>query len=157
MAVIQFTFTHKQYTKRHKTNSTQYNTKILEECRPCPTFTGFTLEFALQLRKKHGNTAVRVADECHRLLSRTLFIAYSVIMGPQHVTNSRILNTIPVNFKTGKAVTTKKKNHSVFYLDSVRYFSNAQSKSRTQQNHITFYSSRTVEYNATTLANGLSL
>ena len=63
-------------------------------------------------------------------------------MGPQHVTNGRILNTIPINFTTGKVVTTKK-NHSVFYFDSVRYFSNAQSKPITQNNHITFYSSRT--------------
>jgi len=93
----------------HKTNSTQYNTKSLEECGPCPIFAGFTLALALQLREKHGNTSVRVAEECHLLLSRTLFIAYSVIMGPQHVTNSRILNTIPMNFTTGKVVTTEKK------------------------------------------------
>ena len=26
--------------------------KILEECGPCPIFAGFTLAFALQLRKK---------------------------------------------------------------------------------------------------------
>jgi hypothetical protein len=32
----------------------------LEECGPCPIFTGFTLAFALQLRKKHGKTSVRV-------------------------------------------------------------------------------------------------
>jgi hypothetical protein len=28
----------------------------LEECGPCPVFASFTLEFALQLRKKHGKT-----------------------------------------------------------------------------------------------------
>jgi hypothetical protein len=33
----------------------------LEECGPCPIFEGFTLAFALQLRKKHGKTSVRVA------------------------------------------------------------------------------------------------
>jgi len=38
--------------------------KNLEECRPCPIFAGFTLAFALQLRKKHGKTSVRVAEEC---------------------------------------------------------------------------------------------
>jgi len=27
---------------------------------PCSVFAGFTLEFALQLRKKHGKTSVRV-------------------------------------------------------------------------------------------------
>jgi hypothetical protein len=35
-----------------------------EECGPCPVFARYTLAFALQLRKKHGNTSVRVAGEC---------------------------------------------------------------------------------------------
>jgi hypothetical protein len=54
VAVVQYTFTHKQYTERHKTNNVQSNTKILEECGPCPVFAGYTLAFALQLRKKQG-------------------------------------------------------------------------------------------------------
>ena len=54
MAAIQYTFTHTKYTERHKANNIYNNTKILEECGPCPVFAGFTLEFALQLRKKHG-------------------------------------------------------------------------------------------------------
>jgi hypothetical protein len=33
-----------------------------EECGPCPVFAGFTLAFALQLRKKHEKTSVRI---CH--------------------------------------------------------------------------------------------
>jgi len=32
----------------------------LEECGPCPVFASFTLEFALQLKKKHGKTLVRI-------------------------------------------------------------------------------------------------
>jgi hypothetical protein len=35
-----------------------------EECRPCPVFVSYTLAFALQLRKKHRKTSVRVAEEC---------------------------------------------------------------------------------------------
>jgi len=35
-----------------------------EECGPCPVFARYTLAFALQLRKKHGKTSVRVAEEC---------------------------------------------------------------------------------------------
>ena len=35
-----------------------------EECGPCPVFARYTLAFALQLRKKHGKTSVRVAGEC---------------------------------------------------------------------------------------------
>jgi len=43
------------------------NTKIKEECGPCPVFAGFTLTFALQLRKKHGKTSVRVAIHKHKI------------------------------------------------------------------------------------------
>jgi len=32
----------------------------VEECGPCAVFASFTLAFALQLRKKHGKTSVRV-------------------------------------------------------------------------------------------------
>jgi hypothetical protein len=32
------------------------------KCGPCPVFAIYTLAFALQLRKKHGNTSVRVAQ-----------------------------------------------------------------------------------------------
>jgi hypothetical protein len=35
-----------------------------EECGPCPVFASYTLAFALQLRKKHGKTSLRVAEEC---------------------------------------------------------------------------------------------
>jgi hypothetical protein len=35
----------------------------MEECGPCPVFASYTLAFALQLRKKHGKTSVRVAAE----------------------------------------------------------------------------------------------
>jgi len=35
-----------------------------EEYGPCPVFACYTLAFALQLRKKHGKTSVRVAEEC---------------------------------------------------------------------------------------------
>ena len=30
------------------------------ECGPCPDFASFTLTFALQLRKNHGKSSVRV-------------------------------------------------------------------------------------------------
>ena len=33
----------------------------LGECVPCPVLASYTLAFALQLRKKHGKTSVRVA------------------------------------------------------------------------------------------------
>jgi len=37
---------------------------IWEECGLCPVFASYTLAFALQLRKEHGKTSVRVAEEC---------------------------------------------------------------------------------------------
>jgi hypothetical protein len=39
----------------------------LEECWLCPVFANYTLAFALQLRKKHGKTLVRVAEEIQRM------------------------------------------------------------------------------------------
>jgi hypothetical protein len=41
----------------HRT--TQITTNV-QECGPCPVFVSFTLAFALQLRKKHGKTSVRL-------------------------------------------------------------------------------------------------
>jgi hypothetical protein len=38
--------------------------KNFPECGPCPVFAGYTLAFALQLRKKKRKTSVRVAEEC---------------------------------------------------------------------------------------------
>ena len=38
--------------------------KNLEQGGPCPIFAGFTLAFALQLRKKDGKISIRVAEEC---------------------------------------------------------------------------------------------
>jgi hypothetical protein len=38
-------------------------TTNLKECVPCPVFASFTLTFAIQLRKKHGKTSIRVAEE----------------------------------------------------------------------------------------------
>ena len=38
-------------------------TTNLEVCGPCPVFASYIMAFALQLRKKHGKTSVRVAEE----------------------------------------------------------------------------------------------
>jgi len=40
-----------------------------EECRLCPVFASYTLAFALQPRKKHGKTSVRVAKEYQQWLT----------------------------------------------------------------------------------------
>ena len=43
---------------------TQISQTNWEECGPCPVYASYTLTFALQLRKKHGKTSVRLAEEC---------------------------------------------------------------------------------------------
>jgi len=61
LAVAQYTYTEKQYRERHKTNNTYKNTKIRKSAGRAPSLRGFILAFALQLRKKHGKTSIRVA------------------------------------------------------------------------------------------------
>ena len=48
---IHRTTQNKQYIEQHNS---------LGECGPCPVLASYTLAFALQLRKMHGNTSVRV-------------------------------------------------------------------------------------------------
>jgi hypothetical protein len=52
---VHTTTQNKQYIEQHK---------ILEECRSCSVFASYTLEFALKLRKTHGKTSVRAAEDC---------------------------------------------------------------------------------------------
>jgi hypothetical protein len=47
---------------------TTHITNNVEEGRPCPVFASFTLAFALQLKKKHGKTPVRVRKTSVRLI-----------------------------------------------------------------------------------------
>jgi len=49
---IHRTTQNKQYIEQHNN---------LGKCGPCPVLASYTLAFALQLRKKHGKTSVRVA------------------------------------------------------------------------------------------------
>ena len=51
---IHRTTQNKQFIEQHK---------VLDECGPCPVLASYTLAFALQLRKKHGKTSVRVAKQ----------------------------------------------------------------------------------------------
>jgi len=60
VAVVQYTFTHKQYTERHKRKNTQNNTTIWESAGRATSWLVIPWHFALQLRKKHGKPSVRV-------------------------------------------------------------------------------------------------
>jgi hypothetical protein len=45
-------------------NGTYITIKKNVKCGPCPVFASYTLAFALQLRKKHAKTSVRVIEKC---------------------------------------------------------------------------------------------
>jgi hypothetical protein len=64
VAVVQYTFTHKQYTEYTERNIHNNKRKNFGKCGPSPVFASYTLVFALQLRKKHGKTSVRVVAKC---------------------------------------------------------------------------------------------
>jgi hypothetical protein len=50
------------------------------EFGPCPVIAGFTLTFALQLRKKHEKTSVRVVEECQLAWLFQLRDAFKIII-----------------------------------------------------------------------------
>jgi hypothetical protein len=60
--IVHYTFTHKQYTEYRERNIHNNQKKKNGKCGPCPVFASYTLAFALQLRKKHGKTSVRIVD-----------------------------------------------------------------------------------------------
>jgi hypothetical protein len=62
MAAVQDIFTHKQCTKYRE--RTYITIKKFGKCGPFLVFVNYTLAFALQLRKKHGKTSVRVVQKC---------------------------------------------------------------------------------------------
>jgi hypothetical protein len=75
------------------TNNTQNNTNNnrttqiqtnVEECGPCPVFASFTLAFALQLRKKHGKTSVRVRKTSVRLRKTSVNVHYTYYLKQPH-------------------------------------------------------------------------
>jgi aspartate-semialdehyde dehydrogenase len=70
VSVVQYTFTHKQYTEYRERNIHSRNNKKIKrtqqsknfgKCGRCPVFASCALAFALQLRKKHGKPSVRAA------------------------------------------------------------------------------------------------
>jgi hypothetical protein len=80
VAVVQYTFTHKQYIEQRNENNTQNNTKIWEGSGPCPVFASYTLAFALQLSKNTEEPqsgqpkSVRWYDEDTQLYNKNIQI-----------------------------------------------------------------------------------
>jgi hypothetical protein len=57
----------------NSTQNTQNGTYITikrknGKCKPCPVFASYTLAFALQLRKKRGETLARAVVRCPEIL-----------------------------------------------------------------------------------------
>jgi hypothetical protein len=75
----------------------------MEECWPCPVFASFTLAFALQLRKKHGKTSVRVAEEIQRMhivKTPTHYKTHPYTPLPPHTHITKQFKTTTVQIKT---------------------------------------------------------
>jgi hypothetical protein len=77
------------------------------ECGPCPVFASFTLAFALQLRKKHGKTSVRVRKISVRLRKTSVTVQYTyyqkhpqITKPPQtHTLQNPLIHTLQNNIK----------------------------------------------------------
>jgi hypothetical protein len=64
VAAVQYTVTHKQYREFTERNIHNNKNKKIGKCGPCPVFPSYTVQFTLQLRKKHGKTSVWVVEKC---------------------------------------------------------------------------------------------
>jgi len=74
------------YTQTIRVHRTTQITTNVEECKPCPVFASFTLAFALQLKKKHGKTSVRVRKTSVRLRKTSVRVQYTYYQNwPSHV------------------------------------------------------------------------
>jgi len=107
------------------TNNTQNNTNNnrttqitnnVEECGPCPVFASFSLAFALQLRKKHGKTSVRVRKTSVRLTKTSVSVQYTYYQNTH--TNTHITKPTPTHTHTQitkkcKITTVKIKTNTV--------------------------------------------
>ena len=88
--------------------TTQIQTNV-EECRPCPVFASFTLAFALQLRKKHGKTSVRVRKTSVRLRKTSVKVQYTYYQKHPHITKPSQIHTLqnPLIHPHARTHTTK--------------------------------------------------
>jgi hypothetical protein len=78
-------------TEQHKKQTN------VEECGPCPVFASFTPAFALQLRKSHGKTSVRVKKTCQVKKTHSQSTVYLL---PKTPTYYKILTNPPTHTHT---------------------------------------------------------
>jgi hypothetical protein len=75
------------HTYTHTIHRTTQITTNVKECGPCPVFASFTLAFALQLRKKHGKTSVRVRQTSVRVRKTSVRVQYTYYKKNPQITN----------------------------------------------------------------------
>ena len=71
----------------------------MEECGPCPVFASFTLAFALQLRKKHGKTSVRVRKTSVRV-RKTSVRVQNLSQGKKNLSQSTKPQSHVINYQS---------------------------------------------------------
>jgi hypothetical protein len=99
LSAVGSTHLHTNYTKNNtNSNRTIQITTSVKECGPFPVFASFTLAFALQMRKKHGKTSVRVRKSSVRLRKTS---EYSI-----HITKT------PTHYKTHTNTHITKPTHT---------------------------------------------
>jgi hypothetical protein len=92
----------------HRT--TQITTN-LEECWPCPVFASFTLAFALQLRKKCGETSVGVAEECKYTYYQNTHALQNLRARAHTHTHTHTYTHTPTHYKTHSHTNTHTHTH----------------------------------------------
>ena len=78
----------------------------MEECRPCPVFASLTQAFALQLRKRHGKTSVRVRKTSVMLRKTSVRVEK-----PQSEYSIHITKT-PTHYKTHTLQNPRARTHT---------------------------------------------
>jgi hypothetical protein len=68
VAAVEYTFTHKQYTEYRERNIRNNKKTKFGKCEPCPVIAGYTLAFALQLRKKHVKTKKKHTEQYNKTM-----------------------------------------------------------------------------------------
>ena len=68
---------HTNNTQNDTNNNLTTQINNVEECGPCPFFASFTLAFALQQRKRHGKTSVRVRKTLVRLRKTSVRVQHT--------------------------------------------------------------------------------
>ena len=78
VAVVQYTFTHKQYTERHKTNNTQNNKKIFGRMQAvsslCELYPGICLTTGEKARKNLSQGSRKVPAGTMKIHKHTIRI-----------------------------------------------------------------------------------